>query len=222
MGKLKTMIHFVDKTLALTAVAMLLVRLMGDMQGSNWFVKRYLELKGAMLAEKNYDWFLFAAVAYLAISLIYVILKIVGRQVENEYIRVRTEKGEINFELTAVQDAIARSLRDRPELEDVQVRVTVPGEKRPIQVTSIVRVWDRPNLVDVTERIQNAMQHRFAEILDIQAEVNFNVQVRKLAVRPPDTKLESVGPRPDLKNEEDTHYFGAQYPIGTDDDEDED
>jgi hypothetical protein len=116
----------------------------------------------------------------------------------------------VTVSLQALRDTLARTLNDQPEVHSADVELEY--ERRKHRVTEVrVRgtIWDGPDILQTTLKMQTLLRSRFYEIVEPDEPPKFEVQLE--SVRFPEKERKGFRERIDKVLES---FRGPQYPVG--------
>ncbi len=151
----------------------------------------------------------FVALATVILNLLYFLLRhVVGRAMRT-HIPVKGADPNITVSLHALRHALIRALQREPEVHTVDVQLTHDRKKKCVtRILARGTIWDGPDLLSTTIKMQKILQSRFHEIVEPECEPSVEVKLDSLrfAVKP-------VGFRERVDRIKES-FRGPQYPIG--------
>lgn len=100
-------------------------------------------------------------------------------------ISYQSEYGRISVNLTAIEEALHRVLEGEREVKKAHVRVYEDRVKRAVVIEAAVTLWEEPNITDRIRYCHRLLRRRFSELMPEQDDVQVNLNVHRLTVRPP-------------------------------------
>ena len=96
-----------------------------------------------------------------------------------------TESGKVSVNLIAIEEALTRTIEGEPEVKKAHVRVYEDRVKRTVVIEATATLWEVPNVTERNRACQRLLRRRFAELMPEQAQVEVNLSIHRLHVRPP-------------------------------------
>jgi hypothetical protein len=125
------------------------------------------------------------------------------------HIPVRGTDPSVTVSLFALREALTRALQHEPEVHSVDVELKHDRAKRRItQVMARGTVWDGPDILQTTLKMQQVLRRRFREIVDPEEEPRFEVALDRFRFV---GKQQGFRERIDRIRET---FRGPQYPVG--------
>jgi len=150
------------------------------------------------------------------ISVLLIILNLIGlvglgKSKYLSYITFRNPKGQVMVSISALQDALTRTLLQHPQVHEARVSILVSRrKKKPIRVIASGALWESNDIVAIESRIQELLEKRFKEILTVEEDVVFDIRLEKF-------KFEKGAQRPSeespIELADEPTFKGIQYPI---------
>jgi hypothetical protein len=149
------------------------------------------------------------ALATVVLNLVYFMLRhVVGRDMRT-HIPVKGSDANITVSLYALRHALIRTLEKEPEVHSVDVEIRHDRRKNCItHVLARGTIWDGPDIMLTTIRLQNKLRGRFHEIVEPEEEPTFEVKL---------DSFRFVGKQRGFRERIDRikeSFRGPQYPIG--------
>ena len=181
--------------------------------GMVWYLDAaWWDLRVAQNPEWRARWglvlFLVAATTVVVNVLYFVLRNVVGRAMRT-HIPVKGADPYISVSLHALRHALIRALKREPEVHSVDVELT--HDRRRKCVTRILArgtIWDGPDVLQTTIKMQSILNSRFHEIVEPACEPTIEVKL---------DSLRFVGKRVGFRERIDRireSFRGPQYPIG--------
>jgi len=152
--------------------------------------------------------FLLALITVL-LNISWVVVRHVQGYPMRTHIPVKGGDSNITVSLDALRKALVRTLKREPEVHSVDIELTHDPKKKQItQVQASGTIWDGPDVLQTTVKIQNVLRRRFYEIVEPEAEPNFEVRL---------DSFRFIGKRKGFRERIDRikeTFRGPQYPIG--------
>lgn len=173
------------------------------------------------------------AIVLLTSPLVWL-LRWVQAQRRSREISYTTDNGRISVNLIAIEEALTRAIEGEPEIRKARVSVYEDRVKRSIVIDAVVTLWEVPNVTERNLFCQRLLRRRFAELMPERSDVQVNLSVHRLTVRPPASTPAAVAapaapaPAPEPRREperlplpagEDELYVGPAYPVVSEDEE---
>lgn len=158
-----------------------------------------------------------------------------------------TDNGRISVNLIAIEEALTRAVEGEPEIKKARVSVYEDRVKRAIVIDAVVTLWEVANVTERNLFCQRLLRRRFAELMPERSDVQVNLAVHRLTIRPPPKGAGSISsagqvPPPPVEptplgvpklptrepehlplsaehQDEDDLYVGPTYPVGKDDED---
>ena len=161
-----------------------------------------------------------------------------------------TDNGRISVNLIAIEEALTRAIEGEYEIKKARVSVYEDRVKRGIVIDAVLTMWEVANVTERNLFCQRLLRRRFAELMPERSDVQVNLAVPRLTVRPPPKgappnatalplmPVPPVEPTPlgigrlparepehlpdavEAKDEDDL-YVGPTYPVGKDDEDEQ-
>lgn len=149
------------------------------------------------------------ALATVLLNVGYLVVRHVHGYPTRTHIPVRAADLNITVSLYALRDALVRALKREPEVHSVDVELTHDRRKKRItQVRASGTIWDGPDILQTTLKMQKVLRKRFHEIVEPEEEPKFEVRLDSFRfVR----KQKGFRERIDRIKES---FRGPQYPVG--------
>lgn len=96
-----------------------------------------------------------------------------------------TDNGRISVNLMAIEEALTRAIEGEPEIRKARVAVYEDRVKRVIVIDAVVTLWEVANVTERNLFCQRLLRRRFAELMPERSDVQVNLAVHRLTVRPP-------------------------------------
>lgn len=96
-----------------------------------------------------------------------------------------TDNGRISVNLIAIEEALTRAIEGEPEIKKARVSVYEDRVKRGIVIDAVVTLWEVANVTERNLFSQRLLRRRFAELMPERSDVQVNLAVHRLTVRPP-------------------------------------
>jgi hypothetical protein len=178
--------------------------------GIMWFLDN--EVYFLPLASEYPGWGLvlfLVAVITVVLNISYVVVRHVQGYAMRTHIPVKGPDGSITVSLDALQKALVRALSDQPEVHSVELELTHDPKKRAVtRVRAIGTIWEGPDALQTTVKMQNVLRRRFLEIVEPEEEPEFEVRLDRFRYVRTRRKFRE---RVDRIKET---FRGPQYPIG--------
>lgn len=149
-----------------------------------------------------------AAAGFAAADL--VVLYRLYLQRPDPFLLTKTEDGLVSIAITAIEESLARAGRTLPDVSDTRVRIrrgSSPDE--PLRVIAYFAAWEDTSALDVSQKLQRALQLRFEQICGTERVPRYSIRLSRFDVKPAGEKpVRPKEPQPaDL-------FRGPQYPTG--------
>lgn len=185
--------------------------------------------------------------AVLLCSPLLMLLRWVQSIRRSREISYTTDNGRISVNLIAIEEALTRAIEGEHEIKKARVSVYEDRVKRGIVIDAVLTLWEVANVTERNLFCQRLLRRRFAELMPERSDVQVNLAVHRLTVRPPPKgavaapgamPLPPVEPTPlgvarlptrepehlpvaaEPKDEDDL-YVGPTYPVGKDDEDEQ-
>lgn len=93
------------------------------------------------------------------------------------------EFGRVAVSLVAIEEALTRAIEGEAGIRKVQVRVYEDRVKRTVIVEASLTMWESNNLTSTTNRCQEVLRRRFAELLPERNQVQVHLTLHRLNQR---------------------------------------
>lgn len=158
-----------------------------------------------------------------------------------------TDNGRISVNLIAIEEALTRAIEGEPEIKKARVSVYEDRVKRAIVIDAVLTLWEVANVTERNLFCQRLLRRRFAELMPERSDVQVNLAVHRLNIRPapkgagaassqgqvppPPVEHTPLGvpklparepehlPLSAEQQDEDELYVGPTYPVGKDDED---
>jgi len=149
------------------------------------------------------------ALVTVLVNVSYVVIWHVQGYPLRTHIPVKGADSNITVSLDALRKALVRTLRNEPEVHSVDVELTHDPKKQQItEVRASGTLWDGPDVLRTTVKIQSLLQRRFHDIVEPREEPKFEVHLDSFRF----TKTRK-GFHERIDRIKET-FRGPQYPIG--------
>jgi len=149
------------------------------------------------------------ALATVLLNVGYLVVRHVQGYPMRTHIPVRGADSSVTVSLHALRNALVRSLKREPEVHNVEVELHHDRKaKRVTQVQARGTIWDGPDVLQTTMKIQKLLRRRFREIVEPEEEPKFEVHL---------DSFRFVGKQKGFRERIDRikeSFRGPQYPIG--------
>ncbi|MCX8040550.1 MAG: alkaline shock response membrane anchor protein AmaP [Planctomycetota bacterium] len=178
------------------------------------------------------------AIVLLTSPLVWL-LRWVQAQRRSREISYTTDNGRISVNLLAIEEALTRAIEGEPEIRKARVSVYEDRVKRSIVIDAVVTLWEVPNVTERNLFCQRLLRRRFAELMPERSDVQVNLSVHRLTVRPPGQAQPARPPasepppaapaaprvrepeRLPAMTSDDELYVGPAIPLGDDEDDEQ-
>jgi len=154
-------------------------------------------------------WLFLLALITVCLNVAWVVVRHVQGYPFRTHIPVRGGDSNITVSLDALRKALVRTLKREPEVHSVDVELTHDARKKQItQVRAVGTIWDGPDVLQTTVKMQNVLRRRFYEIVDPEEEPKFEVRL---------DSFRFIGKRKGFRERIDRikeTFRGPEYPIG--------
>jgi hypothetical protein len=135
---------------------------------------------------------------FLLISPLIALLRWVQAIRRQREISYATDNGRISVNLVAIEEALTRAIEGESEIRKARVSVYEDRVKRAIVIDAVVTLWEVANVTERNLFCQRLLRRRFAELMPERTDVQVNLAVHRLQVRPPSAKVAApaVAPPP--------------------------
>jgi hypothetical protein len=99
-------------------------------------------------------------------------------------ISYQTDNGRISVNLVAIEEALTRVLEGESDIRSARVAVYEDRVKRGIVIDAVVSLWEVPNVTERNLLCQRLLRRRFAELMPERSDVQVNLAIHRLVVRP--------------------------------------
>lgn len=172
-----------------------------DTSGFQWLKLREQGVVGLLL-------FVVALVTVL-LNITYLVVRHVQGYPMRTQVPVKGDDSNITVSLHALRNALIRALKNEPEVHTVDVELAYDRKKKRItKVRAIGTMWDGPEMLRTTMKVQDVLRRRFSDIVAPQEEPKFEVQLESFRFV---GKQKLFRERIDRIKET---FRGPQYPIG--------
>ena len=149
------------------------------------------------------------ALATVVLNLVYFVVRNVTGRAMRTHIPVKGSDANLTVSLHALRQALIRTLAKEPEVNSVDVEIRHNRKKNCItHVLARGTIWDGPDIMLTTIRLQNKLRSRFHEIVEPEEEPTFEVKLDSFRFAG-----KQLGFRERVDRIKD-NYRGPQYPIG--------
>jgi hypothetical protein len=149
------------------------------------------------------------ALATVLLNVSYMVIRHVHGYPMRTHIPVRGSDPNVTVSLHALRDALTRALKHESEVHSVDVELRHDRRKRRItQVMARGTIWDGPDILQTTLKMQKVLRRRFREIVDPEEEPQFEVRL---------DRFRFVGKQKGFRERIDRireTFRGPQYPVG--------
>ena len=149
------------------------------------------------------------ALTTVLLNISYLVVRHVQGYPMRTHIPVRGADSSVTVSLHALRNALVRSLKREPEVHNVEVELQHDRKtKRITQVRARGTIWDGPDILQTTMKIQKVLRRRFGEIVEPEEEPKFEVHL---------DSFRFVGKQKGFRERIDRikeSFRGPQYPIG--------
>jgi len=149
------------------------------------------------------------ALATVLLNVSYMVIRHVHGYPMRMHIPVRGTDPDVTVSLYALREALARALKHEPEVHSVDVELKHDPRKRRItRVLARGTIWDGPDILQTTLKMQEVLRRRFRDIVDPEEEPQFEVRL---------DRLRFVGKQKGFRERIDRireTFHGPQYPVG--------
>jgi len=149
------------------------------------------------------------ALATVLLNVSYMVIRHVEGYPMRTHIPVRGADPTVTVSLHALRDALTRALKHEPEVHSVDVELKHDRRKRRItQVLVRGTIWDGPDVLQTTLKMQKVLRRRFREIVDPDEDPQFEVRL---------DSFRFVGKQKGFRERIDRireSFRGPQYPVG--------
>lgn len=149
------------------------------------------------------------ALATVLLNISYLVVRHIHGYPMRTQIPVQGGDSTVSVSLYALRDALIRSLKKEPEVHSVDVELRHDRRARRItQVRARGTIWDGPDILQTTLKIQKVLRRRFREIVEPDEEPKFEVQL---------DSFRFVGKQKGFRERIDRireSFRGPQYPVG--------
>ena len=153
--------------------------------------------------------FVFALTTVL-VNVTYVVVRHVQGYPTRTQVPVKGDSSNVSVSLQALQNALKRALETQPEVHSIEIELDYDGRSRRVtQVRAHGTIWDGPDILPTTLKIQKVLERRFGEIVEPDEPPQFEVQLDSFRFLKEDRR--GFRDRIDSIRES---FRGPQYPIG--------
>ncbi|MDP6506974.1 MAG: hypothetical protein QF886_25335, partial [Planctomycetota bacterium] len=135
---------------------------------------------------------------------------------QSPFIEFSDESGGFRIAVKALEQSLARTVRDLEEVYEMRVNVRAAEGKENSPEVHIVAhgaVFDNYNLHEVRDRIRLTLKNHFQSILQVEEDVQFDVHLERII--PPDKKSASPpGGNEEVREPIEFPVTGPKYPVG--------
>ena len=158
--------------------------------------------------EAGLVWFILGLILVLLDLTYFVVAQIYGYTMYT-HIPVKTADSSMTVSVQALRDTLIHTLKREPEVHSVNVELKLDRSRTHVAlVRAFGTIWDGPDILQTTMKMQQVLRRRFSEIVDPDEDPKFEVQL---------DSFRFVGKRKGFRERIDRikHTFrGPQYPIG--------
>ena len=208
ISKLRRVANWIDFAISLLAVAFIVTVLIKLAE---------LDLSGeAFKTLRSQRFTIIAAGATIAAALL---LGAIIRAVQHasaggdrRYLVFETPNGTVSVRATSVEHVLNRAAASLEEVADASVALVLPkGEKLPREATVRCRLFDRPNILAIQDKVRAAIGDCYLEMFPGQEPLTIQISVERILFELPEPK---PAPPPSTEEEtEDREPFRPQYPV---------
>ena len=149
------------------------------------------------------------AVTTVLLNVSYLVVRHVQGYPMRTHVPVRGPESNITVSLYALRNALIRRLKREPEVHDVDVELTHDRKSRRVtQIRARGTIWDGPDVLQTTLKMQEVLRKRFLDIVEPEEEPKFEVRLDSFRFV---KKQKGFRERIDRIKES---FRGPQYPIG--------
>lgn len=149
------------------------------------------------------------ALVTVVLNISFVVIRHVQGYPLRTHIPVRDPDSNITVSLDALRNVLVRTLKREPEVHNVDIELTHDAKhKRITRVVASGTIWDGPDILQTTVKMQNVLRRRFNEIVGPEEEPKFEVRLNSFRF---------VGKRKGFRERIDRikeSFRGPQYPVG--------
>ncbi len=158
--------------------------------------------------EDQFAWFIFGLVIVL-LDLTYLIVSRVYGYTLYTHIPIKGADSSITVSAQALRNTLIRTLKREAEVHTINVGLKLDRQRtRVVLVRAFGTIWDGPDILQTTMRLQQVLRRRFREIVEPDEEPKFEVQLDSFRF-----VGKQKGFRERIDRIKDT-FRGPQYPIG--------
>ena len=166
-------------------------------------------------------------IAVVTVGMALAILLLVGavlravhhirRSTERRYLVFETPGGSVSVRAASVEHAINRAAVHMDEVADASVVLVLPkGAHIPSEARVRCRLFDRPNLLAIQDKVRAAVSDRYLEMFPGQEPLPVQVSVERIVFEIPEPK---AAPAPSAAGDaegqdSEQQPFRPQYPVG--------
>jgi hypothetical protein len=149
------------------------------------------------------------ALLTVVVNLLYVLLRHFTGRAMRTHIPVKGADANITVSLHALRNSLVRALMREPEVHSVDVELTHDRRKKCItHILARGTIWDGPDILQTTVKMQKVLRSRFHEIVEPEEEPTIEVKLDSFRF-----VGKQVGFRERVDRIKET-FRGPQYPIG--------
>lgn len=136
---------------------------------------------------------------------------------QRRYLVFETPGGSVSVRIGSVEHAINRAAAHMEEVADASVSLVLPkGENIPTEARVRCRLFDRPNILAIQDKVRATVSDRYLDMFPGQDPLPVQVSVERIVFEVPGPKAPPppVVAAPSGDDEDDQEPIRPQYPVG--------